>query len=188
MRSLFSMLLVLAAAVCWPLAAEAGNSVYIDQVIGNVIGAAFDGLPGIGGHAPSSNLSLPLHAPAVGSVVVGHQYGNNNTANLDVHSGNAAWAEQHGADNTTSIDAGGSGNSIAAVQVGNGNTSNLSTSGSGNVLLQAQLGSYNSADLALTGNHTILIQTQVGNGLHFDLSQLGQLPSGLVIIKQTRNH
>ncbi len=186
MRKLFSTFLILAAAACWPLAARADNSVYIDQVVGNVLGAVFDGLSATG---PSGGLSLPLHAPHVGSVVVGHQYGNHNTANLDVHSGNAAWAEQHGADNTTSIDAGGSGNSIAALQVGNGNTSNLATSGYGNVLLQAQLGSYNDASLALTGNHTIVLQTQVGNGLHFDLSDLGPLPSNrLIIIRQTRNH
>ena len=121
MRRLFSMFLVLAAAACWPLAAEAGSSVYIDQVIGNVLGAAFDGLSV---NTPSGTLSPPLHAPHIGSIAVAHQYGNHNTANLDVHSGNAAWAEQHGADNATSIDAGGSGNSIAALQVGDGNTSN----------------------------------------------------------------
>lgn len=184
-RNLPSTFLILAAAACWPRVAEASSSVYIDQVIGNVLGMAFDGLSA---SSPSGSLSLPLHAPSVGSVAVAHQYGSDNTANLDIHSGNAAWAEQRGADNTTSIDAGGSGNSIATVQLGNGNTSNLATTGTGNVLLQAQLGSYNSADVTLTGNHTILIQTQVGNGLQFDLSQLGQLPSGLVIIKQTRNH
>jgi hypothetical protein len=117
-----------------------------------------------------------------------YQLGSRNTANLDVHAGNAGRAEQIGADNTTHIDAGGAGNSISALQVGLGNESDLATTGTGNTLLQAQFGNFNSAEISLADVGTTLLQLQVGNGLHFDLSQIGTLPDGrVIIVTQTRN-
>ena len=189
MRSMSLFALVVVTVAGAPLAASAGDPVYVSQSHGNVLGAAFDGLSGrLGNTSPFSAALEPLVAPSVGSIAGAYQYGSRNTANLDVHAGNAARSEQVGADNTTNIHAGGSGNVVNALQLGIGNLSDLATTGTGNSLFQTQIGNFNTADITLANIGTTLIQTQIGSGLHFDLSQIGTLPDGrVIIVTQTRN-